>query len=79
MDPSHPSDLSDMEEALNDPPPLVEVEGVEEQQKEEKKREKRDSAFIWDMGLKRSRRLRRTLMASSRTLTTRTPEGGSRG
>ena len=61
---------------MTPPPPLVEVEGVEEQeQQEEKEMEKRDSAFIWDMGLERSRRWRRTLTASSRTLTTRMPEG----
>ena len=43
FDLSHPLAYSDLEEALNNPPPLV-MEGVEEQEQQEK--EKKDSTFI---------------------------------
>ena len=41
-----------MEEALNDPPASpMEMEGVDEQEQQKEEKEKRDSTFIWDIGL----------------------------
>ena len=46
----HPSDHSNLEKTLNNPPTLA-MEGMEEQEQQ------KDSTFIWDMGLEKEMEL----------------------
>ena len=58
LDFSHPLDYSDLEEALDDPPPLE----MEEQELQEKG--KKDSTFIWDIGLEEEQEMEMDLNCS---------------